>query len=153
MVACGSSEGGQGYCYVKNDLPQQRFDGTLTLQVVDLATGIATALPSSMNEGSSGNVKLSLGTGPGYMQWLKIPSWSSLDGETSVIRARITRSAEATSTNTASEVCDNTIALVPPAQMKLAKATVTAKVLPETAQLSDVSNSVDIEVLATAMAM
>jgi hypothetical protein len=102
LVACGT-----GSCYVRNDRSMQTFDGTVTVEAVDLLHANATSLYSA---------KQNVSTGPGITQYFSIPV-AAYNPHTTVLQSTVTDES-------GSVISTNINLLLPPVNLTVAPSNV-----------------------------
>ena len=126
-VACG----GGGLCYIKNDSPFP-FSGTMAIDAVTFSTGTTTTLY---------NATIDMATGAGISQFFSI-DLSNFNAQQQVLVAQ--------AFNTSGErVCNNVIPLLPPMNLSVAMAEVTATV----SDTINADGTVDIDVKTDKVAL
>lgn len=112
MATCGNSSAGT--CYVKNDRPGQAFDGVVTLQALEFASGVLATVHSE---------EVSLSAGPGESHYFQA-NLSAVSGSTHMLIATVAEATDGALAETALSV--NEILLATPKAMRLPAAEVTA---------------------------
>ena len=108
-LAANGTATGATICYVKNDSPRP-FAGKVEVAAIDFSTGKSTSVKS---------LSLNMQAGAGVVQWFTVDK--KVDGTAEMLMVTTT-GADGTALST------NPVAFATPAEMKLPKAAVTAKV-------------------------
>ena len=137
MATCGNSSAGT--CFVKNDRPGQAFDGVVTLQALELATGGLATVHSE---------DVSLSAGPGESHYFQA-NLSAVSGSTHMLIATVAELRDDGALAETAALSVNEILLATPKAMRLPAAEVTAVLT--ASPNADGSHNVTVTANATAL--